>query len=376
VAGSTILESVDVVFDGLNSNTLLLGALGEHLRLMNTLSSRGNLLSTHEEVVRVSEGGVVRVKHSVERTSSNRVAVKHVEVSVVLFSNESAESLLGLSAEIIVDILFVASFLEHLNTVLKVDFDDGVSTLELLEGVLVVDDLKFASEAFLNVFEKEDHQLANQIQNLEVMIFEFHLHIESGELTQVAVGVGVLSAENGSNLEDTLEVTTESHLFVELRGLCKTSILLEVLESEHVGASLTGATNELGGVDFNEVVCNHELAVDLANTRLEAENCLVGGHTQVDDTVVEANVLLNHGHLLFGTLLGLFVSSSSLAILSSLIQHNAGGVFELEGKHGNGLVDTPKLFAVEFNLLRAASNGLLGLDHVSNDLNNRFLGDL
>ena len=135
------------------------------------------------------------------------MTVKHVKISIILLFNNFAESLLGLSAEIIVDVLFVSSFLEHLNTVLKVDFDDGVSALELLEGVLVVDDLKFASVAFLNVFEKEDHQLANQIQNLEVMIFEFHLHIKSGEFTQVAVGVGVLSAENGSNLKDTLDVT-------------------------------------------------------------------------------------------------------------------------------------------------------------------------
>lgn len=87
-------------------------------------------------------------------------------------------------------------------------------------------------------------------------------------------------------------------------------------------------------MDLDEVVLEHELTVDLADTRLESEDGLVGRHTQVDDTVVEADILTHHGHLLTLTL-GLLSGSSATTVLSVLIEHDARSILNLEGQDGD-----------------------------------------
>jgi hypothetical protein len=165
-----------------------------------------------------------------------------------------------------VHVLLNAGFVKHFDTILEVKLENGFHALEFLEGVLFADDAEFSGVAFLNVLKHEYHQFTNEIQHFEVMVFELHLHIKTSELTQVAVGVRVLSTEDRSDLENTLQVTAESHLLVKLRGLSEASILFKVFQSEHVGAAFGRATNELGGVNLNEIFCEKEFAVDLANT--------------------------------------------------------------------------------------------------------------
>jgi hypothetical protein len=69
------------------------------------------------------------------------------------------------------------------------------------------------------------------------VFFEFHFKIKACELAQMSVRVGVLSSKNGSNLEDALKITAQSHLLVELWALGKTCILLKVFQMEHVSTS-------------------------------------------------------------------------------------------------------------------------------------------
>jgi hypothetical protein len=57
---------------------------------------------------------------------------------------------------------------------------------------------------------------ADHVEHLGVMLVEAHLHVEADELAHVPVGEGVLRAEDGSHLEDALEVGHESHLLIEL----------------------------------------------------------------------------------------------------------------------------------------------------------------
>jgi hypothetical protein len=52
--------------------------------------------------------------------------------------------------------------------------------------------------------EHENKKFTNQIQHLKVVILELHFYIETSELAQVAIRIGVLSTENWSNLEDAL----------------------------------------------------------------------------------------------------------------------------------------------------------------------------
>ena len=104
------------------------------------------------------------------------------------------------------------------------------------------------------------------------------------------VGIALLGAEHGTGLEDTLKTGSHSHLLVELRALCQIGVAVEVVHLEHLRAALAGSSDQLGGVDLNEVAVQQELAhgVDKAALCLEHQLVLVGA--QVDPAVVDALV--------------------------------------------------------------------------------------
>jgi len=78
---------------------------------------------------------------------------------------------------------------------------------------------------------------------------------------------------------------------------------------------------------------------------------LVCRHTQIDDTVVEAGILLHNSKLLL--ILALLLSLAfSLTVLCRLILNSSGSIFDLERKNGHRSVNTPKFLDLEFDLLR------------------------
>ena len=93
----TIAERLDIVLNRLNRDVVGLCTLSKHNWIMNTLGTRGDLLTTHEEIVRVGVIGVVGVEHRVEGTSVDRVAVEHIEVSIIALLDDATKSLLGFS---------------------------------------------------------------------------------------------------------------------------------------------------------------------------------------------------------------------------------------------------------------------------------------
>ena len=104
----TILEGIDVLLNGVEGDLVYGGSLCKELGVVNTLSSRGDFLTTHEEVVRVCVIRIAGVNHSVEWTSIDRVPVEHVEIGLVLFADELTEDLLVLGIEILKGILNIA----------------------------------------------------------------------------------------------------------------------------------------------------------------------------------------------------------------------------------------------------------------------------
>lgn len=53
-------------------------------------------------------------------------------------------------------------------------------------------------------------------------------------------------------------------------------LTVEVLDFEDVGTTFTGSSDNLGGVDLHESLGVEEVAEELADTSLNAENSLVG----------------------------------------------------------------------------------------------------
>ena len=125
-------------------------------------------------------------------------------------------------------------------------------------------------------------------------------------------------------------------------------------------------------MDLNEVILEHELTVDSADTGLQTENSLVGWHTKVNDSIVEADVLSDDGHL---TVLG-FLITTTLSALGLLVEHLSRGILNLEGQVGYRFVNTPDLLDLELNLLSAALDGLVGDGDRCHDFDDRLLGDL
>ena len=216
--------------------------------------------------------------------------------------------------------------MEHRNTLLEAEFDDGVDDLEFLEGVLLVDDSQLSCMSALDLLYHVDHQITDEVEHLKVVILELHLEIQASELTQMPWGVRVLGPENWSDLKDTAEVAAQSHLLVKLRTLGQARILLEVLELENICSTFRGTGDELGSMNLNEVILIHELTVNCANSRLQSEDGLVRGHTQINDTIVEADILSDDRHRLF---LLLFIDGYR-SCLGLLVKDLPTGILNLE----------------------------------------------
>lgn len=75
------------------------------------------------------------------------------------------------------------------------------------------------------------------------MVLDFHLKIETSKLTEMSVSVRVLGSEDGTDFEDSLEISAKRHLFVELWALGEASWLSEIFKSKNVGTTLRCTTD-------------------------------------------------------------------------------------------------------------------------------------
>ena len=129
----------------------------------------------------------MRINHGVEWTSVDRVAVEHIEIGLILLTDELAKNFFVLSAEILEGILYVSVVSKELNTLLEVKAD--ILAKEGLEGILITDNFEFFCEPLIKTLEDVNEHLSQEVKNLEVVFLEGHLDIEACELAQVAIGV-------------------------------------------------------------------------------------------------------------------------------------------------------------------------------------------
>jgi len=163
------------------------GSLSEELRVMNTLSSRSDFFSSHEEIVRVCVVRVMRVNHSVEWTSVDGVSVQHIEISLILLTDKFSKNFLILSAKIFERVLSVSVLSQELNSVFEAQ--SNIFAKEGLERILITDNFEFFGKSFLETFKNVNEHLGKKIKDLKVVLFKCHFDIEACELAQVAIGV-------------------------------------------------------------------------------------------------------------------------------------------------------------------------------------------
>lgn len=189
--GTTLAESIEVILEALlvGLKTLSAHRLLQFLDIVDTLGTRHDLLSTHEEVVRVREALVVGVGLGVEGTDGHGELVEDVEVGVVLLADDLAELLLHGGGEVVLEALLLgdidAGFLQQGDSV-HVVHAQGLAVLGKLEvaglGVGLLDGGDLGCVALLELGEDEDEEVFGKLENLVVVAAEGLLEIETGEL--------------------------------------------------------------------------------------------------------------------------------------------------------------------------------------------------
>ena len=255
---------------------------------MLTLGTGGDLHAAPDQVVALRHA--VLVTHVVEGTLLGRVIGDEQELVAVVLLDPVVAQTLGLGGQIALLALVygVAElFLQSLVQVCQLDHrergggHDDFLTEQLLDLVAV---------ALFNSLQTGSQQLLFHLHHVLEGSDVAELQIEAGELGSVLIGVALLGAEHGAGLEDALKAGSHSHLLVELGALCQIGVAVKVVHLEHLRAALAGSSDQLGGVDLDEVAVQQELAhgVDEAALCLEHQLVLVG--TQVDPAVVDALV--------------------------------------------------------------------------------------
>jgi len=151
---------------------------------------------------------------------------------------------------------------------------------------LLVNSLQLFGTSFLDIFEYVWEKLSKKVKQFKIVLFNCHLDIQAYELTHVPVGEGVLGSKNRPDLKDSLEISHDAHLFVKLGGLGKTSFFIEITESEYVGSSFGWPSDQLGSMNFDEVIIDDKLSEYMANWRGQFENSLFSCGSQINDSVV------------------------------------------------------------------------------------------
>ena len=333
-----VREGLDVALQRVDGDAVGLRALHQQLGVVDTLCAGHHLLAADEDIEGVGEllrlrhthrhYGVVRVGHGVEGAHGERELVEDVEVGVVLLLDDAAQLLLHRRAaphtppapsphvahrvhvEAVVDQqLHRLRVRQHQRLARVHQRREGVLRLRLTHSVKEhVDSGELLSEARIESVEDVDEHVGDEVERLVVVLLDGHLHVQPGELAQVAVRVAVLRAEHGADLEHALEVRARrAHLLVQLRRLCQTRLLTEVVQPashpiaspslEHVGTALGGAGVDLGRVQLDKVLADEELAEEQAHGAADADDRLVARRAQVQPAIVQTRVGVDRDEL-------------------------------------------------------------------------------
>lgn len=191
VGRAALAESIQVVLKALLVGVDALGAhrLHQLVDVVNTLGTGHDLFTTHEEVIRVGEAGILGVGLGVEGAHGHGELVQDVEISVVLLANDLAKLLLHSRAEVVLKSFLLGDvdtgLLQQSDTVHVVQAQ-GLAVLGKLEvaslGVGLLDNSDLILVALLKLGKNEDEEVFGEIQDLMVVAVEGLLEIETGEL--------------------------------------------------------------------------------------------------------------------------------------------------------------------------------------------------
>jgi len=191
VRRASLTESIEVVLESflVRVNTFSNHRSLQFLNVVDTLGTGHDLLTTHEEVIRVGEAGVLGVGFGVEGAHGHGELVENVEVGVVLVADDLAQLLLHRGAEVVLEAFLFrdvdAGFLEQVHTV-HVGQAQGLAVLGELEvtglGVRLLDGFDLLAVAHLELREDKNEEVLSELEDFVVVASESFFEIKTGEL--------------------------------------------------------------------------------------------------------------------------------------------------------------------------------------------------
>mmetsp|Transcript_29025 Transcript_29025/g.62533 ORF Transcript_29025/g.62533 Transcript_29025/m.62533 type:complete len:365 (+) Transcript_29025:403-1497(+) len=291
--------------------------------IVTSLSSRAYLLSANEHIVRVRKTIVCRIWHGVEWSNVRGVLVQHEKICAIFLFHDSSKCKLLCTSQITQFVAHIEPFPpKDFHRFRPVKYARLVRKDHRLGLVLCPNRLELPRPSRLQIFENVLEHDVYHLQSLHVMLVDGHLQIQPRELAQVPTSLRVLRAKDGPDLEHAIDIGRNRHLLVQLGRLGEAGRRPEVVGGEHPGSALALPSDELGGVNLDEPLRVQGFSEELAHGGLDAHNSVVRGSTQIQPSVVEADLLSETGEWSVGV----------LALIHLLFA--AGGVLHEERKLG------------------------------------------
>mmetsp|Transcript_10822 Transcript_10822/g.29877 ORF Transcript_10822/g.29877 Transcript_10822/m.29877 type:complete len:239 (-) Transcript_10822:16-732(-) len=238
---------------------------------MTPLCARADLLPSDEHVVRIRKFGIVGTRHGVERANSHGVLVQHEEICTVLLLDHLPQREFHGPTEIFHPIPDVKAFvMENLHCFWPMQNTRFIRERDGLRVVLFANHFELPRQPLFQPVEDMLEHTVHHLQSLHVMIIDRHLQIQAGKFAQVTSRNGFFGTEHGSDLEYACQVRRDGHLLVQLRGLCQTRGLAEVIRGENFRTALACAGQQFWRMDFGEALRVQGFSKELAHHGLDA----------------------------------------------------------------------------------------------------------
>ena len=121
-----------------------------------------------------------------------------------------------------------------------------------------------------------------------VAVLESHLEVETGELGQVPVGVGVPSPENRADIVHPLYISGDGNLLDQPGRLRQEGGTAEVVDLEHGRTGLSGNRLESRILDLGETMGIEEGSEKVGDAGANTENRVGDRGAEADDAICKA----------------------------------------------------------------------------------------
>ena len=137
----------------------------------------------------------------------------------------------------------------------------------------------------------------------------------------MSVRIGIFGAEDGTSSENFVKISSNRHLFVQLRRLSKVRVTEHELESsrkigkvrfevvhfENIGTTFGSGRDDFWRVKLDKTLVGKVLTEKSANASLNSENGLFRSCTQIKNSVIQSGVgIYTNEPVIFGIIRSLW----------------------------------------------------------------------